>query len=196
MEEIIIDLDEVPELKEKFVLGDILFENENKKFHEIKYDNKTMYIVFKGSVFKWDSDLKTKLFIQVEDELYNLLGFLIYKLKYDLHLNLINDDFLYSKNNKFLVTRVPGFYKNNEYIIFSKFYDFDNSNRIPYNEIPKKFNGIFTIKLKSICKNNYNNKEKITLNTELHEIFIINDIQDSKNIPLSINIVNSKYKKL
>lgn len=53
MEEIIIDLDKVPELKENFVLGDILFENENKKFHEIKYDNKTMYIVFKGSVFKW-----------------------------------------------------------------------------------------------------------------------------------------------
>ena len=105
-----------------------------------------MYIVFKGTVFTWN--LKSKLLIQIEDELHSLLSFLIYKLKYDLQVNLIDEDFLYTKNKKFFVTRIPGFNKNNEYVIFTKFYNFTSFNKIPIHEVPNKFNGIFLMKIK------------------------------------------------
>lgn len=195
-DKLIIDVNNVMELKEhdKFMLKDIVYENEKNKYYELKCNNKDLYIVFDGTIKTFTSP---KIFIQVTDDIYRMLGFIIYKLQYDLKLNVIDENFLFSKNSKFVITKLRGFYNDRIFNISTNFYDLKTFNKIHIDKVPKSFNGTFTIKFKSICKNTYNKKEKITLITELDEV--VTDLQELKlhdDKPLSYNIIKSRNKNI
>lgn len=184
-DKLIIDINNIMELKEndKFTLKDIVYENSRNKYYGLKCNNKVLYIVFDGTVKTFTSP---KIFIQVTDDIYRMLGFIIYKLQYDLKLNVVNENFLYSRNNKFLVTKLHGFYNDKIFNITTNCYNLKTFDKVNIDKVPKSFNGIFTIKLNSICKNIFNGKEKVTLITELDEI-----VTDLKELKIH-NIIKSR----
>lgn len=60
------------ELKEhdKFMLKDIVYENEKNKYYELKYNNKKLYIVFDGTIKTFTSP---KIFIIISKLILHLI---------------------------------------------------------------------------------------------------------------------------
>lgn len=61
-----INLDEAYKLKKLFVLGDNIFNNNNKSYYNIKYDNKFLYINFKADIYNLELSPRKKTFLQVD----------------------------------------------------------------------------------------------------------------------------------
>src|ERR1700730_6568970 len=162
------------------------------KKNDVSFNNKQLFIVFKGKVNQFKAIPKNKCFIEIDNKEYDLLKKLLLKIEKDLNLTILKDDFLYIKNNKFLISWYPGYFKDNNPIIFTNCYKLDTLKKLNLNEIPNKFNGFFTIKLKYICENSYNNI-KLTLLTDLYEIMVDEKLEEI--VPLSLKIV-SNYKKM
>lgn len=61
-----VNLDEAYKLKKLFVLGDNTFNNTNKSYYDIKYDNKFLYINFKADIYNLELIPRKKTFLQVD----------------------------------------------------------------------------------------------------------------------------------
>lgn len=69
---------------------------------------------------------------------------------------------------------IPGYKKDNKNNIFLKVYKYNNDKIeiLSENNIPDKFHGVITLKLKALCKDNYNNEINYKLLNDI--ITIIN----------------------
>ena len=185
----VININEVNNLEDSFLIGDEIFRSNKNVFKELKYKNRYIYLVFNGIVKTINKIPRSKLFVSINDEDYKKFEFLLKKINFSTSNNIICKDYLYEGKNKFVITRLPGYYKNEQEIIFTKFYKYEENNfeEIKIVNVSNSFEATFTIKIRGICINSYNNSKELTLITDLHEVVIINTLNKS-SLPLS-----SKY---
>lgn len=156
MDNYYVNLDEVYKLKKSFILGDNIFNNNNKNYYNIKYDNKFLYINFKANIYNLELIPRKKLFLQVDVDIINNFKKLIKLISRNIKVNI------------------------QEY------------------DIPRNFHGIITLKIKSLCKDTYNNEINYKLVNDIHKITIINEIHEkededneSENNNLILKLINS-----
>src|ERR1700731_116638 len=124
----VININEVNNLEDSFLIGDEIFRSNKNVFKELKYKNRYIYLVFNGIVKTINKIPRSKLFVSINDEDYKKFEFLLKKINFSTSNNIICKDYLYEGKNKFVITRLPGYYKNEQEIIFTKFYKHEENN--------------------------------------------------------------------
>ena|ERR1700730_7460018 len=199
-----INLNEVNKLKQLFILGDQTFNNSNKNYYDLKYDNKFLYINFKADIYNFNLIPRKKLFLQVDDNTVNNFKKLIKMISRNIKINILEYDSIYENKKSYILGLIPGYIRNdNKNINFLKLNKYINNtlnqinvNDIQENDIPKNFHGIITLKIKSLCKDNYNKEIKYKLVNDLYQITIINEIHEdnndeSENNDLILKLINT-----
>lgn len=183
-----INLDEAYKLKKLFVLGDNTFSNNNKKYYDIKYDNKFLYINFKANIYDIELSPRKKVFLQVDVNTINNFKKLIKFISTNIKINILEYDSIYEKKKSYILGFIPGYKKddkNNIFLKINKYIDNKlnqiNINNLQENDIPRNFHGIVTLKIKSLCEDTYNSETKHKLVNDIHKITIINEIVEENN---------------
>lgn len=183
-----INLDEAYKLKKLFVLGDNIFNNNNKSYYNIKYDNKFLYINFKADIYNLELSPRKKTFLQVDVNTINNFKKLIKFISTNIKTNILEYDSIYENKKSYILGFIPGYKKENKNTIFLKLNKYvDNQlnqvdiNNLQEDDIPRNFHGIITLKVKSLCKDTYNEEIKYKLVNDIHKITIINEIHENNN---------------
>ena len=183
-----INLDEAYKLKKLFVLGNNTFNNSNKSYYDIKYDNKFLYINFKADIYNLELIPRKKTFLQVDVNTINNFKKLIKFISTNIKINILEYDSVYEKKKSYILGFIPGYKRVNENTIFLKLSKYVNGqleqmnvNNLQEDDIPRKFHGIITLKIKALCKDTYNEEIKYKLVNDIHKITIINEIHEYDN---------------
>lgn len=99
-----INLNETYKLKKSFILGDNTFNNNNKSYYDIKYDDKFLYINFKASIYNLELIPRKKTFLQVDVYTINNFKKLIKFISTNIKINILEYDSIYE--NKKSYTRI------------------------------------------------------------------------------------------
>lgn len=172
----------------------ILFNGKNSICRSLKtVDNKRLIIVFDGIINKFNKLPRSKNLVRINNETFELFKHLLLKINNNINGNILYKDFLYESNNKYVIIRLPGTIKDNNLKIFTKFYEYKNNNYIPINikDIPNNFAGTFTIEIRGVLYNHYNNKNEKLLVSDFNEIVINKRFNIIK--PISDKFRNSNY---
>lgn len=200
-----VNLDEVYKLKKSFILGDNIFNNNNKDYYNIKYDNKFLYINFKANIYNLELIPRKKLFLQVDVDTINNFKKLIKLISRNIKVNIQEYDSIYENKKSYILGFIPGYIKDNKNTFFLKInkhvdnkLNQININNLQEDDIPRNFHGIITLKIKSLCKDTYNNEINYKLVNDIHQITIINEIHEkddedneSENNNLILKLINS-----
>lgn len=183
-----VNLDEAYKLKKLFVLGDNTFNNTNKSYYDIKYDNKFLYINFKADIYNLELIPRKKTFLQVDVNTINNFKKLIKFISTNIKTNILEYDSIYENKKSYILGFIPGYKKENKNTIFLKLNKYvDNQlnqvdiNNLQEDDIPRNFHGIITLKVKALCKDTYNEEIKHKLVNDIHKITIINEIHENNN---------------
>lgn len=110
------------------------------------------------------------------------------KIKTDLDIQVFDDDTVYYGKSTYLTPRIMGGTVKNKETIFTKFYKLlDNKTvKINIDELPQHFNGLFTIKIRSVANKMY--EEKYFTILEVTDILVTDVIDNTldKDKPLSL----------
>lgn len=188
MDNYYVNLDEVYKLKKSFILGDNIFNNNNKDYYNIKYDNKFLYINFKANIYNLELIPRKKLFLQVDVDTINNFKKLIKLISRNIKVNIQEYDSIYENKKSYILGFIPGYIKDNKNTFFLKINKHVNNklnqiniNNLQEDDIPRNFHGIITLKIKSLCKDTYNNEINYKLVNDIHQITIINEIHEKEN---------------
>lgn len=201
-----VNLNEAYKLKKLFVLGDYTFNNSNKTYYDIKYDNKFLYINFKANIYNLELIPRKKTFLQVDVNTINNFKKLIKFISTNIKINILEYDSVYEKKKSYILGFIPGYKKENKNIVFLKLnkhvdgqLEQINVNNLQENGIPRNFHGIITLKIKALCKDTYNEEIKYKLVNDIHKITIIDEIHEdnensddeSENDNLILKLINT-----
>src|SRR6478752_6547868 len=115
-----VNLDEAYKLKKLFVLGDNTFNNTNKSYYDIKYDNKFLYINFKADIYNLELIHRKKTFLKVVVNTINNFKKLIKFISTNIKTNILEYDSVYEKKKSYILGFIPGYKKENKNTIFLK----------------------------------------------------------------------------
>lgn len=188
-------IDDVSDIKEEFNINDIIYSNNNNICKSLNINkNNTLIITFDGIINTFNKKPNNNVLIKVDEKTYNKFATLLKKIKYSINVNIEEINYLYKKDkNYFLISRMPGYNKNEELNVFTKFYDNTNGSykSININEVKNRFESTISIKIKGIIYNEYENKLNKFLSTDIIEIsinkYIINNDEDNQPIAKRYN---------
>jgi hypothetical protein len=188
-------INDISEIKDNFNVGDIIYSNNNNICKSLNINKiNTLIITFDGIFNTFNKKPNNNILIKVNDKTYNNFVTLLKKIKYDTNINIETTNYLYTKDrNYFLISRMPGYNKNDELKIFTKFYDNinDNYKTININEINNRFESTISIKIKGIIYNEYKDKLNKFLSTDIIEIsinkYMIDNVEDNQPIAKRYN---------
>lgn len=192
MEEYYVNLDEINTLKDSFNVIKSKYSNNNKEYYHLNYNNKTFFINFKGIIYNIELIPRKKIFIKVDEDVYNNYMELLSKVSNNIGITIEGYDSTYLNDNHYLLAFITGFKSNNNNIIYTnlKILNGDDFEEIKIiddkllhgDDIFESFECIITLKVKNICKDSF---KKVTykLFNDIHQIVITKNIikKEKKN---------------
>lgn len=198
-----INLDNVNNLKNLFKCEKSNFESNNKKYYNLNYDNKTLFVNFKANLYNFKVIPRKKIYLQVDDDTLSNFKKLIRIVSTNIGINIEEYDSIFEGNNLYLLAFISGLTRNNKHVIFTKINKLINkkleqlkvdNNSVNYNNnYIENFKAIITLKIKTICEDNYNNVTKYKLFNDIHQVTILEEIKNdaNNNLELILKLANN-----
>jgi hypothetical protein len=197
-----VNLDEIITLNKKFDVNNIEYSNNNKEYLHLKYDNKDLFINFKGIIYNIELIPRKKIFIKVDQYTFNNYLELLLMISKNIGINIKEYDSTYlNVDNHYLLAFLSGFKKNNDNIIYTNFKSLNVNqleeikiidNKLLYeNDFIESFEGIITLKIKTICKDLYRGITYKLFN-DIHQIVITKKIikKENNNVDNILKLIN------
>jgi hypothetical protein len=188
-----IHLNDITDIDGQFILGNQILTGEYFTAHDIKINNSNLHFIFDSIVYKIDTVPRNKVFLKLTDTYLEKYRFLINKIQSDINEDVNDYDTVFNGRSSYLTPRLPGGTVNNETVIFTKIYKLINNNpvKIEITDLPNKFKGLFTVKLRSVSTSNTVERPKYLI-LEITEILITEIIENTviNKIPSSFKYLN------
>lgn len=187
-----IHLDDVTDINGQFVLGNQQFSGEYINSNDITFNNSILQFVFDSEISKIKVEPRNKVYLKLTDNYLEKYRYLINKIQSDINQEINDHDTVFYGRSNYLTPRLPGGTVNNKISIFTKIYKVINckSVKITVNDIPNKFKGLFTIKLRSVGSSNMTERPNFLI-LDITEILITEIIENTvDNNPSSFKYLN------
>ena len=203
MKEFYINLDEINKLEESFNISPFKCSNNNKDYQHLNYNNNILFINFKGIIYNLELTPRKKIFIKVDQHTYDNYLELLSMISLNIGITIKEYDSTYlNVDNHYLLAFLSGYKKTDNNIIYTNFkilnvdqledINIINNKLLLDNEKVESFEGIITLKIKTVCKDSYKGITYKLFN-DIHQIVITKNIikkEINNNVNNILKLIN------
>lgn len=175
-----IHLSDIADLDGQFILGNKILTGDYFTAYDIKINNSNLHFIFDSTVYKINTEIRSKQFLKLTNNYLEKYNFLINKIQSDINEAVDDHDTIWNGKSVYLTPRLPGGTVNNKITVFTKIYKLINNKsvEIEFTDIPNQFKGLFTVKLRSVATSITVERPKYLI-LEIKEILITEIIENT-----------------